>query len=428
MKHIVFLLAAAALAVPGAVAAQDAAPGPGADATAGRFAAADALADSAPASVERSVPALAGYLARAGGDDLTRARVLYRWLTGHITYDVEGLRSGRPGDPSPEAVLQRGKSVCEGFARLAEALGNAMGLEVQVVTGWSKGYGYAPGQKFDGPTNHAWDAVRIAGRWRLMDPTWGAGYLDESLKFVRQFQEHYFLTDPQQFVFDHLPENPRWQLLEPPLTAAEYADLVYLRPMFFRAGFRIGNYDHLTIGAADRLSVTLGVSQPVMMKAEVLDAASQRSLEGDYAFVQVGGEDAQVDVRLPRPGIYLVRMFAKPLGAAGDLDWILDYRVRATGGAPGVVFPTAYEAFASRRVRLLAPLDGVLRAGRRYAFRLRAPGALEVVVVAGGKWTRLNPRGDEFAGEATAAPGAVTVFAKYGSSTTYDGILRYTGR
>jgi hypothetical protein len=59
---------------------------------------------------------------------------------------------------------------------------------------------------------------------------------------------------------------------------------------------------------------------------------------------------------------------------------------------------------------------------------LRAPGALEVAVVAGGRWTRLAARGEEFGGEATAARGAIIVYAKYRSSAEYEGLLRYAGR
>jgi hypothetical protein len=426
MKRPLAILAVTALAFPGGLAAQGEGRSP--DRGAGRYAATDALADSTPPAVERSVPSLAAYLARAGPDHRSRARAIYRWVAGHITYDVEGFRSGHPGDLSPEAVLRRGRSVCEGYAGLVKALGEAMGLEVRVVSGWSKGYGYSPGQRFDGPTNHAWDAVRIDGRWRLMDATWGAGYLDESLRFVRQFQEHYFLTRPEEFVFDHLPEDPTWQLLERPLTASQYADLVYLRPMFFRAGLRIGNHEHLVITADSRLTVTLGVSRRVQMSAQVLAAASQRPLDGEFAFVQVDSGTARIDARFPRPGDYLLRAFAKPLGAAGALDWVLDYRVRVRRGESAAAFPSTYEAFGAHRVRLLSPMDGVLRAGQRYTFRLRAPGALEVAVVAGGRWTRLAVHGEEFAGTATAVRGAVIIYAKYQPSGDFEGLLRYTGR
>jgi hypothetical protein len=48
--------------------------------------------------------------------------------------------------------------------------------------------------------------------------------------------------------------------------------------------------------------------------------------------------------------------------------------------------------------------------------------------VAGGQWTHLTRSGDEWAGEATAAAGNVTVFAKYDPTASFTGLLRYTGR
>ncbi len=393
-----------------------------------RFAATDSLADRASAAVERSVPALAAYLARAGTDETTKARALYRWIAGHIDYDVAGFRAGRPGDVSPEGVLRSRSSVCEGYARLAEALGTAMGLQVQVVPGWSKGYGFTAGQRFDGPTNHAWNAVRIDGQWRLMDPTWGAGYLDQSTRFVRRFQEHYFLTPPDAFVFDHLPQDPQWQLLERPISAAEYEDLVYLRPMFFLSGFRIGSHPRARIAADDRVTVTLGVTQPVEVAASVVDAGTDRPLQDELTFVQVSATEARVDAVFPRAGDYVLRVFAKPLGAEGSLSWVLDYRVQAARGANGAAFPMAFASFGARGVTLLEPFSGVLQAGRTYRFRLRAPGALDVAVVVGGRWSHLAAGGGEFSGDVAAAAGNVVVYAKYEPTTEFTGLLRYTGR
>lgn len=83
-------------------------------------------------TVEQSVPALAAYLAQSGSDDLTKTRALYRWIAGNIDYHVRGFRAGSHGDVSPEGVLRSRSSACEGYARLAEALGTAMGLQVQV--------------------------------------------------------------------------------------------------------------------------------------------------------------------------------------------------------------------------------------------------------------------------------------------------------
>jgi hypothetical protein len=393
-----------------------------------QFAAADSLADAAPPTVEQSVPALAAYLARAGLDEIAKARALYRWIAGHIDYDVRGFRTGRYGDLSPEGVLRRRSSVCEGYARLAEALGTAMGLQVQVVAGWSKGYGYTSGQRFDGPTNHAWNAVRIDGQWRLMDATWGAGYLDQQTQFVRRFQEHYFLTAPDEFIFDHLPQDPQWQLLAQPISAAEYENLVYLRPMFFVAGFRIGSHPHARIAATDRVTVTLGVTEPVQVNARVVDAVSDQPLAEELTFVQVSATQARIDAVFPRAGDYVLRVFAKPLGTDGALSWVLDYRVQASRGASDAALPLAYESFGSRGATLLESLSGVLQAGRTYRFRIRAPGALDVAVVAGGRWTHLVASDEEFSGDVPASVGSVVVYAKYKPAADFTGLLRYTAR
>ena len=393
-----------------------------------RLAAVDAHADATPDSVAQSVAALAAYLATAGSDDLTRARALFRWIAGNIEYDAVGFRTGDHGDQSAEAVLRSRSSVCEGYARLAEALGAAMGLEVQRVSGWSKGYGYTTGQRFDGPTNHAWNAVRIDGQWRLMDPTWGAGYLDQQTRFVRRFQEHYFLTSPDAFIFDHFPQDPRWQLLERPVTAEEYVDLAFLRPAFFSVGFRIGSHPRARIAAADRIAITLGATHPVQMSAQVLDATTSRPLEGEFGFVQVAGGEAQIQAAFPRAGDFLIRVFAKPQGGEGSLDWVMDYRVTASRGTSDAAFPMAFTGFGARGAWLVEPLGGLLQAGRSYRFRLRAPGALDVAVVANGVWTHLTRSGEEWAGDATAAAGNVVVFAKYDPSSDFTGLLRYTGR
>lgn len=403
-------------------------PPPRAAVAAADFTGVDTYADATPDGVEQSVATLAAYLAQAGSDDLTRARALYRWIAGNIEYDAVGFRTGNHGDQSADGVLRSRSCVCEGYARLTEAVGAAMGLQIQRVSGWSKGYGYTTGQRFDGPTNHAWNAVRIDGQWRLMDPTWGAGYLDQQMRFVRRFQEHYFLTPPDAFIFDHLPQDPQWQLLDRPVTTEEYVDLAFLRPTFFSVGFRIGSHPHARIAAADRVTITLGTTQPVQMSARVLDAANDRPLEGEFGFVQVAGGEAQIQAAFPRAGDYLIRIFAKPQGAEGSLSWVMDYRVTASRGVGNAMFPTTFTGFGARGAWLIEPLGGVLQVGQSYRFRLRAPGALDVAVVANGVWTHLTRSGEEWAGDATAAAGNVVVYAKYDPTSNFTGLLRYSGR
>ena len=61
------------------------------------------------------------------------------------------------------------------------------GLEVETISGVSKGAGYEPGMFTKNPYNnddcaHAWNKVKIDGTWFLMDATWSAGAVGEFKK------------------------------------------------------------------------------------------------------------------------------------------------------------------------------------------------------------------------------------------------------
>ncbi len=391
------------------------------------YAASDAYADAAPPSAERSVATLSAYLARVGPDDLARTRTLYRWVTGHISYDARGFRTGNVGDLTPEAVLRRREAVCDGYSHLLQALGVAMGLQVEVVTGWSKGYGYTTGQRLQGRSNHSWNAVRVDGRWRLLDPTWGSGVLDERLNFVRHFEDHYFLTPPDAFAYDHFPDDARWQLLDHQISLDEFADMVYLRPMFFQAGFKIISHSHAKIQAEDRVTVTLGVTQAVEIAAELVDPRTNQKTRGENAFAQVDNSHAEIAAAFPQAGDYIIRVFAKTRGSTGPLGWVLDYRVNASRGTRDATFPTAYSGFATSGAWLLSTMNGNLDAGHSYLFHLKAPGATEVMLDNGGRRTVLKRKGDDFSAEVSAVNGEAVLYASYGLGGSYVGLLRYLG-
>ncbi len=392
------------------------------------FARADSYADATPPSAEQSVPALASYLSRAGRDELTRTRAVYRWITQHIDYDANGFRTGNYGDLSPESVLHRRAAVCDGYSHLFQALGVAMGLQVEVVSGWSKGYSYAPGLRFQSRPNHSWNAVRIDGRWRLIDATWGSGYLDERLRFFRDFQEHYFLTAPDAFVFDHFPADSRWQLVARPLSIAEFEDLVYLRPMFFQAGFKVISHSHARIAADDRVTVTLGVTRAVDISAQVVDPHTDRPISADAAFAQVDETHAEIDAAFPHGGEYVLRVFAKPHGTEGPMGWVLDYRVDASRGTRDATFPVLYSAFETSHAWLYESLEGMLHPGQSYRFRLRVPGESEVILENQGVRTALRRSGDEFSAELPAGRGESVLYARFGGGDDYLGLLKYMGR
>ncbi|KAG7271011.1 hypothetical protein CRUP_038462 [Coryphaenoides rupestris] len=120
-----------------------------------------------------------------------------------------------------------------------------VGIECQEVSGYGKGSSYRPGQSLqDVPPNHMWNAVLLAGQWFLMDACWGAGNLDEHKSFIKKFNDFYFLTDPEDFVESHFPDEQRWQLLDQPMTREDFEKRVFKTSIFFTLGLKLIQPQH----------------------------------------------------------------------------------------------------------------------------------------------------------------------------------------
>lgn len=161
--------------------------------------------------------------------DLAKARAIYSWIAQHISYNTAILKGSHtiPSRYMPEPedtaawksademtaqrVLRRRMAVCDGYSRLFKTLCEAAGLRSEIVPGYARGYADG-GARFR--TNHTWNAVMVDSAWRLVDVTWGSGYVTWGNQFVQHLDERYFLTPPEQFGQDHLPEDPGWTLTE----------------------------------------------------------------------------------------------------------------------------------------------------------------------------------------------------------------------
>lgn len=170
------------------------------------FAEVDRHALAADKAVEGSVDSLAAYLAKGAHNDTEKARAVYRWMADRVDYDVKGYFGGNLQAVPADGILHRREAGCDGYATLFEALAKRMGLEVVSVAGYAKGYGHKNASTFERP-NHAWNAVRIDGRWLWVDPTWGAGFVKDGA-YVRRLAEHFFLVEPDRWVLTHLPATP----------------------------------------------------------------------------------------------------------------------------------------------------------------------------------------------------------------------------
>ena len=102
------------------------------------------------------------------------------------------------------------------YTLLYKRMADVVGLECAYIGGHSKS------SVLGGWGGHAWNAVKIDGKWELLDVTWGSGHGDGDGKFRQVFRPGYFCTPPRLFALDHFPDDARWQLLDAPIGKKEF--------------------------------------------------------------------------------------------------------------------------------------------------------------------------------------------------------------
>ena len=115
--------------------------------------------------------------------ELEKARAISEWVTENIAYDdyTSQGREFSSVDLMPDEVLGSRLTVCEGYARLTQALLRAAGIPCLHIIGHSSG---SP------DVWHAWNLAFVEGRWLWLDNTWGMGWFDMD---TRHFAETHIL-------------------------------------------------------------------------------------------------------------------------------------------------------------------------------------------------------------------------------------------
>lgn len=181
------------------------------------FSGPDSVAAQYPSSaVDRRDPVgyLASVLCGPFPSPTDKARAIFTWCHHNIAYDVEGFFGGCIQRGTASDTIFSGKAVCEGYARVYEAIAKRAGLECIVVGGHGKGYGFTPLKDGERPpprkaSGHAWNAVKIDnGYWKLLDACWGAGSVCGQ-SYSQHFKPNQFTASNEMFGMTHFPENSR---------------------------------------------------------------------------------------------------------------------------------------------------------------------------------------------------------------------------
>ncbi len=128
---------------------------------------------------------------KPGMSDFEKAITIHDWLTINLDYDHSYTHY------FVYDTLKDRKAVCQGYALTFELMCKQAGLEVKFVVGTAES---SPGQS----GSHAWNQVKIDGKWYNVDVTW-----DDPTSANKDFNDHssnrydYFLVSDSAFYQDH---------------------------------------------------------------------------------------------------------------------------------------------------------------------------------------------------------------------------------
>ncbi len=161
-------------------------------------------------TVVLNVEKLSLALTEKATDEYGKACRIFEWIRLNIRYDSQAYRENKKRiNASTRDVLRRGEAVCLGYSQLFAEMCQYAGLKAVVVEGHSKQGNNPPEME---EADHAWNAVLIDGSWELLDVTWAADARGDQ----------YFCTPPREFIKEHLPTDPMWQLLSVPVSVEQF--------------------------------------------------------------------------------------------------------------------------------------------------------------------------------------------------------------
>jgi len=200
----------------------------------------DAVAKQFKGENLESLPILSYNLTHTLTTDVEKFRAIYRWVCDNIENDYYAYVKNRRGRKrlakdslklatwnedftknTFKKLLKERKTVCTGYAYLIKELANLANIKCEIIDGYGRTTEANIGEL--SIPNHSWNAVQLNNKWYLCDATWSSGIYDlndDTFKF--DYNNGYFLTNPDLFVKDHYPLIVQWLLTEKEISITDF--------------------------------------------------------------------------------------------------------------------------------------------------------------------------------------------------------------
>ncbi|XP_064613141.1 kyphoscoliosis peptidase-like [Liolophura sinensis] len=256
--------------------------------------------------------------------DIYTQKVLFRWM---IAMEQKNASKKPQGGPN---VIGHGGVQCQ---KLFKNLCRQAGMHSEIIVGYSKGAGHRPVMPLDHKSHrNSWNAVAVDGTWRFVNCTWAARHMTGSEKsssrLLHKYDEFCFLTDPEKHIYQHFPDDPKWQLLDKTWGFEEFTNLPSVKSPFFKHGLQFScvtpsllktenNFVEIKLDALDHLKVESRLEMCESPREQVTNHVLQRRV----------GSQIILTVVPPQPGSYYLSVYAGDSCTSDVLECVFCLRI-----------------------------------------------------------------------------------------------------
>ncbi|MBQ4472068.1 MAG: hypothetical protein II942_02345 [Alphaproteobacteria bacterium] len=203
----------------------------------------DNYVKNAPAvASENDLKRVVRYLTSEFNSDEDKARAIYAWIVYNIDYDdykykrwIENHQKSRQKEvPTVDVIEKTHAGICGEISELYVKMAQYANLKAEVIHGIAVTAGARINKDNMDEFEHAWVAVKIDREWEYIDPTWAipekvftdvrtdGAYRRELQNRVykagkiqhnnRSVSNDWFMTDKEDMIKTHFPNDERWQL------------------------------------------------------------------------------------------------------------------------------------------------------------------------------------------------------------------------
>ena len=316
--------------------------------------------------------------------------IVFLWICDNISYDADSFFAGRKVDVTPGGVFKTGLTVCSGYARLYKEIASYINLEVECVSCYAKGVGYEAG-KILNKTDHEYNVIKLDDKWYPIDSTWGAGHI-EGKKFLKAYNEFYFLVDPELLIKTHFPANEKWQLTKKKYTLEEFFKWPIVKNSFYLYGFEKYSPEIGVINLTDSnslkfivygkdMSQKTGICNIYLLQNNVYQQLTNLTLINFYE------DKFEVDCIFNQKGKYKIKIFGNSVRGQKNNSDILEYIVNVSNNAKNKLsFPKTFKG--KEDINIIEPIYNNLKSGEKVKFKIKSN--LDKIIIIDGKWNYLE--------------------------------------